>query len=116
MSERTGSSGPGLLAPAGGTHVQDRLQQASDRAAYLSRVARGLSGALHTDRAVDLVLEMLVGPVVDWAQLTLLDRHAHRFRCRDLEGRLRLRPAAGRVDPRVLEPRPDAVHGRHRPR
>ena len=89
MSERTGSSGPGLLAPAGSTHVQDRLQQAADRAAYLSRVARGLSGALHTDRAVDLVLEMLVGPVVDWAQLTLLDRHAHRFRSRDLEGRLR---------------------------
>ena len=36
----------------------------------------GLSGALHTDRAVDLVLEMLVGPVVDWAQVTLIDRAA----------------------------------------
>jgi hypothetical protein len=40
----------------------------------------GSSGALHTDRAVDLVLKMLVGPVVDRAQLTLLDRRAHRFR------------------------------------
>ena len=89
MSEHPGSPGPGLLAPTAGTHVQGRLEQATDRAAYLSRLAHGLSGALHTDRAVDLVLEMLVGPVVDWAQLTFLDRHAHRFRSRDLGGRFR---------------------------
>jgi serine phosphatase RsbU (regulator of sigma subunit) len=46
-----------------------------------------LSGALHTERAVDLVLEMLVGPVVDWAQLTLLDRRRLRFRSLNLQGR-----------------------------
>lgn len=45
-----------------------------------------LSGALHTERAVDLVLEALVGPVVDWAQLTLVDRHQLVFRSRDLLG------------------------------
>ena len=57
--------------------MRERLQQASDRAAYLVRVARGLSGALHTDRAVDLVLEMLVGPVVDWAQMTVAGPARH---------------------------------------
>jgi sigma-B regulation protein RsbU (phosphoserine phosphatase) len=46
-----------------------------------------LSGALHTERAVDLVLETLVGPVVDWAQLTLADRRQLQFRSRDLLGR-----------------------------
>src|SRR3954451_18787068 len=46
-----------------------------------------LSGALHTERAVDLVLETLVGPVVDWAQLTLADRRLLQFRCRDQLGR-----------------------------
>src|SRR3954452_23760154 len=45
-----------------------------------------LSGALHTERAVDLVLEALVGPVVDWAQLTLADRRQLTFRSRDLHG------------------------------
>jgi hypothetical protein len=49
-------------------------------------VARELSGALLTDRAVDLVLEMLVGQVVDWAQLTLVERREHRFRARSLDG------------------------------
>jgi serine phosphatase RsbU (regulator of sigma subunit) len=86
VSDRSAPVGPGLLAPVVDAAVGDRLQQASDRAAYLSRVARGLSGALHTDRAVDLVLEMLVGPVVDWAQLTLLDRREHRFQARSLDG------------------------------
>ena len=76
------------LTPAEGSHVRERLQQASDRAAYLSQVARSLSGALHTDRAVELVLEMLVGPVVDWAQLTLTDRRRMTFRARSLDGRV----------------------------
>lgn len=86
LSEPTGSSGSGLLAPTESSHLQQRLQQASERASYLSRVARGLSGALHTDRALDLVLEMLVGPVVDWAQITLVDRRHYRFRSRTLDG------------------------------
>jgi serine phosphatase RsbU (regulator of sigma subunit) len=87
LSDLSGLSGSGLLAPAEGTRLQERLQQASERASYLSRVARGLSGALHTDRALDLVLEMLVGPVVDWAQITLVDRRHYRFRSRTLDGR-----------------------------
>jgi sigma-B regulation protein RsbU (phosphoserine phosphatase) len=45
-----------------------------------------LSGALHIERAVDLVLEALVGPVVDWGQLTLVDRHQLVFSSRDLLG------------------------------
>ena len=87
VDEHASIPGQGLLTPAEGSHVRERLQQASDRAAYLSQVARGLSGALHTDRAVDLVLEMLVGPVVDWAQLTLTDRRQLPFRARSLDGR-----------------------------
>jgi phosphoserine phosphatase RsbU/P len=78
-----------LLTPAKNRQLQDRLRQAAARARYLSRVAHGLSGAMHTDRAVDLVLEMLVGPVVDWAQLTLVDRRHYQFRCRLADGRAR---------------------------
>ena len=88
MSQGTRGTGPGLLAPTEGAPVQDRLQQASDRAEYLSRVDRGLSGALHTDRAVDLVLEVLVDDVVDWAQITLVDRRQLRFRSRGPDGLL----------------------------
>ena len=86
-STPTGAVVTSLLASSDGEVLVDRLQQAADRASYLSRVARGLSGALHTDRAVDLVLEMLVGPVVDWAQMTLVDRRSYRFRSRTLDGR-----------------------------
>ncbi|MEO5708674.1 MAG: SpoIIE family protein phosphatase [Nocardioidaceae bacterium] len=86
MSRTTDPRTPGLLEPAAERGAQERLQQASDRAAYLARVSRGLSGAMHTDRAVDLVLEMLVGPLVDWAQLTILDRREHLFRSRSLDG------------------------------
>ncbi len=87
MSEPTGAGGAALLsAPALG--VSDRLQQASDRAAYLSVADRGLSGALRTDRAVDLVLEMLTGAVVDWAQMTVLDGRHYSFRARLVEGGL----------------------------
>ncbi len=75
-----------LLAPSTGALLQDRVRQAGDRAAYLSRIARELSGALHTERAVDLVLEMLVGQVVDWAQVTLVDRRTCACRCRSLDG------------------------------
>ncbi len=82
MTAPTSSPHPGLLAPAEGGRLDTRLEQASARAAYLARVARDLSGSLHTDRAVDLVLEMLVGQVVDWAQVTLIDRRHYRFRTR----------------------------------
>jgi len=77
-----------LLAPVEGSPVGDRLRQASDRAAFLSRVARSLSGALHTTRAVDVVLELVVGSVVDWAQVTLAEGRAHVFRSRDAAGQV----------------------------
>lgn len=44
---------------------------ADDRARFLVDVSRSLSGAQHPDRAVALVLDLLVGPVVAWAQLAL---------------------------------------------
>jgi serine phosphatase RsbU (regulator of sigma subunit) len=61
----------------------------NDRTGCLARgqLHLDLSGGLHTERAVDLVLEALVGPVVDWAQLTLADRRQLVFRARDLDGR-----------------------------
>lgn len=71
-----------LLAPASGAGVDDRLGQVSDRVAYLSRVARTLSGALHTDRAVDLVLDLLTGAVADWAQVTLVEPRGYLVRAR----------------------------------
>jgi sigma-B regulation protein RsbU (phosphoserine phosphatase) len=100
VDEHASMPGQTLLAPAEGTPVRERLQQASDRAAYLSQIARGLSGAVHADRAVELVLEMLVGPVVDWAQLTLTDRRQMTFRARTLDGRVMTGTlAAAALDP-----------------
>lgn len=89
-----------LMTPAAGSPLRDRLTQASDRAASLARASRELSGAMQTDRAVDLVLQMLAGPVVAWAQVTVVDRRTYEFRSRDAlgldrEGRLPM----GAVDP-----------------
>lgn len=86
MDQRTRYVGSDLLAPAGGRKLSDLLKQVSDRGTYLSRVARELSGALQTERAVDLVLDMLTGPVVDWTQVSLRERHEHAFRARGVEG------------------------------
>ena len=86
MDQRGRDTGSGLLAPAGGRTHSEVLQQVSDRAAYLSRVARELSGAQQTERAVDLVLDLLTGPVVDWTQVSLRERHEHAFRARGVEG------------------------------
>lgn len=85
MSEYTGPGPIALLEPSADRPVGERLQQAADRLAYLSRVARGLSAAMHTERAVDLVLEMLAGPVVDWAQVTRVERHSYVFRARHVD-------------------------------
>jgi len=103
VDEHAQMPGQGLLTPAEGSPVRERLQQASDRAAYLSRVARGLSGALHTDRAVELVLEMLVGPVVDWAQVTLTDRRRLTFRARTLPNSVLTRQGSPSVTSCTLE-------------
>jgi len=87
-----------LLASASGAALDDRLGQVSDRAAYLSRVARSLSGALHTDRAVDLVLDLLTGAVADWAQVTLVEPRGFLFRSRRADGAtVEDRLAAGEV-------------------
>jgi sigma-B regulation protein RsbU (phosphoserine phosphatase) len=79
-----------LLAPTAEEDLHTRLQQAADRAAFLANVARTLSGSLQTVRAVDLVLELLVGPVVgpvvDWAQIAVRDRRVFRCRSRTAEG------------------------------
>ncbi len=58
----------------------------ADPPSFLAWVTRRLSGALHADRAVELVLELLVEQVVDWAQVTL--RSAGGYSCR-------FRPADG---------------------
>ena len=86
MSHSTGPSLSTLLEPSADRPVGERLEQAADRYAYLARVARGLSGALHTERAVDLVLEMLAGPVVDWAQVTLVEGRSYVFHSRRRDG------------------------------
>ncbi|MGZ4438062.1 MAG: PP2C family protein-serine/threonine phosphatase [Nocardioidaceae bacterium] len=54
----------------------------TSRAAFLARTTRSLSGALHTDRAVDLVLELLVEEIADWAQVLLRGRRELTLRSR----------------------------------
>lgn len=63
-----------LLAAADGLDVEQRLTQASDRAAFLARAARTVRGSMHNGRAMDLSLQLLVPDLVDWAQLVLRDR------------------------------------------
>lgn len=65
-----------LLAP---TQV-DVLRTASEREMFLAQVSQSLAGSLHTDRAVDLALGLLVPGVVDWAQVLLRDGSV--LRCR----------------------------------
>ncbi len=99
VSDASAAAGVSLLAPSDGS-LREQLQQASDRAAFLSRVSRGLSGALRTDRAVDLVLSLLTNAVVDWAQVTLVDRRVHTFRARCAAGQVRTATlTAGSVAP-----------------
>jgi hypothetical protein len=60
--------------------TESRLRLSSDRASFLARVARTVGGSMQTDRAVDLILEMLVPDVVDWAQVVLREAgvlHCH---------------------------------------
>ena len=85
MSQSSGPPGH-LLSPVEGRAITERLQQAAARATFLSRATTGLSGAMHVHRAVDTVLEMLTGSIVEWAQVTLLDRRRYVFRGRSLDG------------------------------
>jgi sigma-B regulation protein RsbU (phosphoserine phosphatase) len=74
VTELLGASDSPLLAPSARSGLYGRLRQASDRASYLSTVSRAMSGALHTERAMDLVVELLSGQIVDWAQIAVLNR------------------------------------------
>jgi len=62
-----------LLAPVESTDVEARLRQSSRRAMFLAQAARRVGGSMHAERAVDLVLELLVPEAVDWAQLVVLE-------------------------------------------
>lgn len=68
-----------LLVTPSSADTESRLRLTSERASFLARVARTVGGSLQTDRAVDLILEMLVPGVVDWAQLVL--REAGLLHC-----------------------------------
>lgn len=71
---------PDLLATPAAPDEETRLRVESERAAFLARVARTVGGSMQTERAVDLVLEMLVPDVADWAQVVL--REAGLLHCR----------------------------------
>lgn len=57
-----------------------RLKVSSDRSAFLARVSRTVGGSMQTGRAVELILDLLVPDVVDWAQVVLREAgilHCH---------------------------------------
>ncbi|HSE09015.1 MAG TPA: GAF domain-containing SpoIIE family protein phosphatase [Nocardioidaceae bacterium] len=56
-----------------------QLRLGSARAGFLARAARSVGGSMQTERAVELILEMLVPEVVDWAQVVL--RQAGQLHC-----------------------------------
>ncbi|HLN78969.1 MAG TPA: GAF domain-containing SpoIIE family protein phosphatase [Nocardioidaceae bacterium] len=68
-----------LLVTPSGPDTETRLRLSSDRASFLARVSRTVGGSMQTDRAVELILDMLVPEVVDWAQVVL--REAGLLRC-----------------------------------
>ena len=68
-----------LLAPSHGAPAADRLEQAASRTAFVSRLGRTLSATMHTDRAVDLMVDLLTREVVDWAQVGILNGHSMTF-------------------------------------
>jgi len=59
--------------------AETRLRLESERASFLARVSRTVGGSMQTERAVDLILQMLVPEVVDWAQVVL--REAGLLQC-----------------------------------
>lgn len=67
-----------LVTPSRPT-TESRLRLSSDRASFLARVSRTVGGSMQTERAVELILEMLVPDVVDWAQVVL--RQAGLLHC-----------------------------------
>ncbi|MGZ4458623.1 MAG: PP2C family protein-serine/threonine phosphatase [Nocardioidaceae bacterium] len=100
MTQPSSSTDTALLTSAAEGDLQGRLRQASDRAAYLSGAASTLSGALHTDRAMDLVLELVAPRVVDWAQVAVRDGRSYRCRSKLGDGTVQgVDVPAARVDP-----------------
>jgi hypothetical protein len=68
-----------LLVTPESPDAETRLRLTSDRASFLARVSRTVGGSMQTERAVDLILQMLVPDVVDWAQVVL--REAGLLHC-----------------------------------
>jgi sigma-B regulation protein RsbU (phosphoserine phosphatase) len=71
VSQRVREAAFDLLAAVSADQEEAHLRQRSQRASFLARVSRTVAGSLHTERAVDLVLGLLVPEVVDWAQVVL---------------------------------------------
>ncbi len=80
MTSELDEPSPDLLVTPVTPDPERRLRLESERASFLARVARTVGGSMQTERAVDLVLEMLVPEVVDWAQVVL--RQAGVLHCR----------------------------------
>ena len=68
-----------LLVTPDRPDTESRLRLSTERATFLAKVSRTVGGSMQTDRAVDLILEMLVPEVVDWAQVVL--REAGLLHC-----------------------------------
>jgi serine phosphatase RsbU (regulator of sigma subunit) len=75
-------------------------RQPDARAGVLAQAERLLSGTLHVDRAVELVLGLLVADLADWAQVTLRSGRGYRCRFRLAAGPSR----AVDVPARVVQP------------
>jgi hypothetical protein len=69
-----------LLAPTPAEDLLSQVRRGSDRASFLAHASRSVSGSLHTDRAMDLILSLLTPHVVDWAQVAVLDGPNLTFR------------------------------------
>jgi phosphoserine phosphatase RsbU/P len=68
-----------LLLPPSPRDAESRLRLDSERASFLARVSRTVGGSMQTERAVELILQLLVPEVVDWAQVVL--REAGLLHC-----------------------------------
>lgn len=94
------------LAAGAATGTRRGPSTPQERTAFLAEADHRLSGALHTDRAAELVLEMVVADLADWAQVTL--RAGRGFTTRS---RLTGRPSRVTALPETAVPA-DGVLGR----
>lgn len=70
------------LAAGAATGTRRGPSTPQERTAFLAEADRRLAGALHTDRAAELVLEMVVAELADWAQVTLRAGRGYTVRSR----------------------------------